>query len=255
MTGREDAMNDNSRSSDIFQTPAPPERRRLLRRALLLGASLPFLFGLVLLLPAGTLDWPSAWALMAVYALGMLGINLWLIANRPGLARERLMVPRTSECWDLRLLQVINILLLAIMLPLAGVDHRLGSSPAFPPAVSAAALLIFGGVFVFLIRLMAINVFFSAAARWQKDRGHATVREGPLPRRPPSGVRRHDPPIPRHPPRPGLAVGGAPGLGGRGGVRTAHGPRRPVSFGNAARLRGVRPDGSVPPDPGNLVTA
>jgi len=172
-------MNNSGRSPDIFQTPASPERRRLLRRALLLGASLPFLFGLVLLLPAGTPDWPSAWALMAVYALGMLGINLWLIANRPGLARERLMVPRTSERWDLRLLQVVNILLLAIMLPLAGVDHRLGVSPAVPPAVSAAALLIFGGVFVFLIRLMAINEFFSAAVRWQKDRGHATVREGP----------------------------------------------------------------------------
>jgi protein-S-isoprenylcysteine O-methyltransferase Ste14 len=172
-------MNDSSRTSDIFRTPAPPERRRLLRRALLLGAALPSLFGLVLLLPSGTLDWPSAWALITVYALGMLGINLWLIANRPGLARERLMIPRTSERWDLHLLQVVNILLLAIMLPLAGFDRRLGGSPAFPPAVSAAALLIFGAVFVLLILLMAINQFFSSAVRWQNDRGHATVREGP----------------------------------------------------------------------------
>jgi protein-S-isoprenylcysteine O-methyltransferase Ste14 len=153
--------------------------RMLIRRAFLRTAVFPFLFGAVLLLPAGTLAWPAAWALIAVFAGGMLLTDLWLIVHRPGLARERLIIPRTAERWDLRLIGLANFLLLGVMPPLAGIDHHLGGSPPFPPAVCALGILAFGAVFPVLIRLMAINEYFSSAARLQSDRGHVTIRKGP----------------------------------------------------------------------------
>jgi protein-S-isoprenylcysteine O-methyltransferase Ste14 len=157
----------------------PPEKRALIRRAVFQAVLFPFLFGVVLFLPAETLAWPSAWAMLAVYTGGMLLTNLWLIARRPGLAKERLVIPRNAERWDLRLISVVNFLLLGVMLPLAGLDHRLGGSPPLPPAISLFALLSFAASFLFLAGLMAINEFFSSAVRLQSERGQIPVRRGP----------------------------------------------------------------------------
>jgi protein-S-isoprenylcysteine O-methyltransferase Ste14 len=161
------------------ETPPDGERRLLVGRALRLAVLQPFLFGLVIFLPAGTVRWPAAWALLTTYVGGMLLTNLWLIARHPGLARERLIIPRSSEKWDLRLLGAVNFLLLGVMLPLAGWDHRCGISPALPDAVSAAALLPLAAMFVFMDWAMSVNAFFSSALRLQSDRNQSVATEGP----------------------------------------------------------------------------
>jgi protein-S-isoprenylcysteine O-methyltransferase Ste14 len=160
-------------------SPQREENLRLVRRSLLQAAAYPFLFGLVLFLPAGTLAWPLAWTLLAVYIGGMLLTNLWLIARHPGLARERLIIPRSSERWDLRLTGIVNFILLAVLLPLCGWDHRYGLSPAVPIAVSLAALLIFLAMFFFMAWAMSANAFFSSAVRLQSDRRQTVATRGP----------------------------------------------------------------------------
>jgi protein-S-isoprenylcysteine O-methyltransferase Ste14 len=153
--------------------------KRLILRAITQAMILPLLLLLVLFFPAGTVNWPMAWALMILYLGGMLLINLWLAARHPGLARERLIIPRASEKWDLRLIGIVNILLLAVLFPLSGWDHRYGWSPAIPLSVSLTALLLFAAMFGFMAWSMSVNEFFSSAVRLQSDRGQSVAAEGP----------------------------------------------------------------------------
>ncbi len=116
---------------------------------------------------------------MIAYIGGMLLTNLWLALRHPGLARERLIIPRSSEKWDLRLIGFINVLLLAVALPLSGLDHRLGWSPPFSVTVSIAALIVFAAMFVIMGWSMMANDFFSSAIRLQGDRGQTVATGGP----------------------------------------------------------------------------
>jgi protein-S-isoprenylcysteine O-methyltransferase Ste14 len=172
-------MTDADRPAAPAANPGPGEKRMLRRRAVLLALSQPLVMGFTLFVPAGTLAWPAAWALLAVYDGGMLLTNLWLTAHHPGLARERLIVPRSSERWDLRIIQITNVLLLAVMLPLAGLDHRLGASPALPASVTFSALILFAAMFLCMAWAMSVNEYFSAAVRLQADRGQTVACRGP----------------------------------------------------------------------------
>jgi protein-S-isoprenylcysteine O-methyltransferase Ste14 len=157
----------------------PAEKRRLALRAVLQSVAQPLILGTVLFIPAATLSWPLAWSLLAAYVGGLLLTNLWLVMRHTGLARERLIIPRSSERWDLKLIQITNFLLLGVMLPLCGLDHRFGWSPAVPYAISLAALLLFAGTFLFMDWAMSVNDFFSSAVRLQKDRGQTVAAGGP----------------------------------------------------------------------------
>jgi protein-S-isoprenylcysteine O-methyltransferase Ste14 len=170
------AMNTRQSATD---TPAPDEKRRLVFRAAAQSAAQVPVMALALFAPAGTLDWPAAWAVLAVYIAGSLLLNLWLIARHPGLARERLVIPRATEPWDVRLTKVSNFLLLACLLPLAGLDHRLGFSPPFPAAISAGALILFAAMFAAIGWAMSYNEYFSSLVRLQSDRDHAVADRGP----------------------------------------------------------------------------
>jgi protein-S-isoprenylcysteine O-methyltransferase Ste14 len=155
------------------------ERRALFLRATVQAPAQCLLFSLTLFLPAGTLRWPPAWVLVLLYVGGMYWTNIWLIARRPGLARERLIIPRTAERWDLRILSLVNVLLVGVALPLAGLDRRFGWSPPPPVPVFAAGCILLTGCFVFTAWAMSANGFFSSAVRLQTDRGHSVAAGGP----------------------------------------------------------------------------
>jgi protein-S-isoprenylcysteine O-methyltransferase Ste14 len=160
-------------------TPPQSGNQGLIFRACTQALTLPILLVFVLFSPAGTMNWPMAWVLLIVYLGGMLLTNLWLAMQRPGLARERLIIARSSEKWDLRLIGIVNFFLLAVMLPLSGLDHRFGWSPAVPTAVSIAALLLFTAMFGFMAWSMSANDFFSSVVRLQSDRGQTVADKGP----------------------------------------------------------------------------
>lgn len=56
----------------------------------------------LLLLPAGTLDWPAAWILITVFGIGGLAMILWLARYSPRLLAERMgsIVQRDQKPWD-----------------------------------------------------------------------------------------------------------------------------------------------------------
>ncbi|MBA7702020.1 hypothetical protein ES703_110771 [subsurface metagenome] len=61
----------------------------------------------------------------------------------------------------------------------AGLDWRFGWSPSVPAAWQAAALVVMVLGYSVGAWAMAVNRFFSAVVRIQKDRGHTTVTTGP----------------------------------------------------------------------------
>jgi protein-S-isoprenylcysteine O-methyltransferase Ste14 len=133
------------------------------------------LLGLCLFLPAGTLDWPMAWLLLAIYVVVFV-TALLLISD--GLCEERSKRHADSKAWD-RGLVTLLFLLNFVTFAVAGLDHGSSWTRQLPLVVEIAALslVICGNVLV--VWAMVTNDFFSATIRIQTDRGHAVVSQGP----------------------------------------------------------------------------
>src|SRR5882757_4894736 len=94
--------------------------------------------GLLLFLPAGTLDYWQAWVLIAVFVLGSNAVGLYLAIHDPELLERRKQAGPRAET---RLAQkiIISILIVALitMLVLSALDYRFGWSDV-PALVSLA---------------------------------------------------------------------------------------------------------------------
>lgn len=127
--------------------------------------------------PAGRLDWPPAWAVMAVWLVWFAALDSVLL-RRPDLLAERLAPPKGARGWDQALLSLIRLVELARYV-LAGLDQRHGWTGGFSLAAQAAALpvcLLSAALFAWAA---ASNPFFSQVVRIQADRGHAVAAGGP----------------------------------------------------------------------------
>jgi protein-S-isoprenylcysteine O-methyltransferase Ste14 len=162
---------------------APPasanDRRRMVILTAVQFAAQMASFSLVTFLPAGRWDWPAGWLALVVYLGGSSAVNVWLAVRRPALAKERAYVPKSAGRRDYFLIQSANLLMIAVTLPLAGLDKRFGWSPALPPALAAAALLGIAAGFAVIAWAMSANDYFSALIRIQAERGHTVAEGGP----------------------------------------------------------------------------
>ncbi len=145
-------------------------------------------FGLVILLlptalflAAGTVHWSWGWAYsivtIAVVALSRIvlaRVNPELVSERAGRHSEE-GVPE----WDKKLMPIAGFFGPLAMLIVCGLDKRWSWSPDLPLAVQAGALVIVAVAALASIWAMAVNRFFSATVRIQKDRGHTVVDSGP----------------------------------------------------------------------------
>lgn len=152
----------------------PLVRRLVKQTALWLLALAGMLF-----IPAGTLDWPGAWVLLAVSAVAGLASGLVLVRRAPDLVRERMRGPIQAgqKPWDKRLMRLVIGLCLAMPV-VAGLDRRYGISqvPAWLQALGAAALLL--GLYAFHVVLLA-NAYASTVVRVQSERGHQVISAAP----------------------------------------------------------------------------
>lgn len=71
-------------------------------RFLLQMVTWTLIMGVLVLWPAGTLHYPAAWVLIAIFLLGGLAMVLWLYKHSPQLLRERMASPvqRAQKPWD-----------------------------------------------------------------------------------------------------------------------------------------------------------
>ena len=135
--------------------------------------------GALLLLPAGTLRSPAAWAyLAATAALGLTG-GLWLARVDPGLLEERMrpMMQEGQPAADKTFMLVFGFAALAWFV-IIGLDHR-WHGRTLPLALEAAGFLLFLAACLLMLRVIRENTFAAPVVKVQAERGHRVIDSGP----------------------------------------------------------------------------
>lgn len=152
---------------------------RIYRKMLIQTAVWLAITGALLFVPAGTLDWPGAWVLLAEF--GVLGlISGYLIAQHdPELLRERMKAPvqRDQKGWDKILLTVVFALWLAQYVVI-GLDKRFDLSDVPLWLKIAGALGVAFGLYAFHV-VMRTNTFAAPVVKIQGERKHHVIDAGP----------------------------------------------------------------------------
>lgn len=134
-------------------------------QALLKAGSGIVLAGLLLFVPAGTLDYPGAWAFMALLFVPMLVFGTVLLVKSPELLKKRLNTREKERA------QVIVILLSSLVFiaafVLAGLDFRFGWThvPIAVRVISAVLLLL---AYALYMEVMRENAWLSRTVEVQQ---------------------------------------------------------------------------------------
>jgi len=135
--------------------------------------------GGLLLLCAGTIDWPAAWAFLVELTLLNLGLGFWLARHDPALLRERLASPfqRGQKTWDKIFLSVVMVLYIA-WIALMGLDARWAISrmPVLLQWLGAVGVALSTYVIFLTFRE---NSYAAPVVKIQRERGHRVVTTGP----------------------------------------------------------------------------
>ena len=135
--------------------------------------------GCALFLLAGTIDWPAAWAYLAIITIIMSTYMIVVLRLHPDLADERRHPPTDAKAWDKPLVAVVAGVGPIALLVLSGLDRRFHWSPPLPGWAQAGALALAAAGGMFTNAAVAANRFFSALVRIQRDRGHHVIDRGP----------------------------------------------------------------------------
>lgn len=172
-------MNTNASPHKTQGSVETPQRIGV--KAILRFAVYILLMPLALFLAAGTLNWAMAWVLIGFTITFTIVSRVIVALRHPELLAER---ARFAEAEDAKGWDRILVILMALYGPLvvwvvAGLDWRFGWSPSVPATWQVAALVVMVLGYSVSVWAMAVNRFFSAVVRIQKDRGHTTVTTGP----------------------------------------------------------------------------
>jgi protein-S-isoprenylcysteine O-methyltransferase Ste14 len=135
--------------------------------------------GAILFLAAGTLDWPAAWAYLAIVTVIMATYTVIVLRIHPDLADERRRPPADAKRWDKPFTAAVAVLGPAALILLSGFDRRYHWSPPLPAWIEVAGLVLGAAGGMFTNTAVAANRFFSALVRIQHDRGHHVIDTGP----------------------------------------------------------------------------
>jgi protein-S-isoprenylcysteine O-methyltransferase Ste14 len=147
----------------------------LLQIALLLIVVAVFLFG-----AAGTWDWPSGWAFLALFGLLSVSVSLWLAKADPDLLAERMKSPiqRGQKRWDRWFLGALSVVYFA-WLGLMGFDARRmawSHAPLWAQVVGALLLVI---SYVGIAWVFRTNSFAAPVIKMQAERHQTVICTGP----------------------------------------------------------------------------
>lgn len=137
-------------------------------------------FALVLFLPAGTLDWPAAWAYLVLLFGFTIGITIWLARFNPELLEERMtgIGKPGQKTWDKVFLLVLLPVFFGwyVVMALDAVRFQWSRIPEWLQFIGAGILL--AAFYIFYLTFRE-NTYLSPAVRIQTDRGQTVVSTGP----------------------------------------------------------------------------
>ena len=108
--------------------------------------------GALLFAPAGTLDYPGAWAFLALLFVPMLALGIWLYAKHPALLEKRLENRETQK--NQKAAVGLSGLLFVMGFVLCGLDHRFGWTqvPAWIVTIASLLLVLSYGLYAEVMR-------------------------------------------------------------------------------------------------------
>lgn len=150
---------------------------KLYRRAALKLLQLPIIVGLLVFLPAGTLDYWEAWLFTAVFFACSLAVTIYLAVLDPRLLESRMNAgPGTEKEPAQKVIVFIALLCFAAVPVISALDHRFGRSHV-PPNV------IFLGNALIVLSYIGFCIVFRAnrfgAATIQIAEGQSVASTGP----------------------------------------------------------------------------
>jgi protein-S-isoprenylcysteine O-methyltransferase Ste14 len=151
----------------------------MIARLLLQNTITVVVLGALLFASAGTLDWPAAWAFLAVSAIIGPACGLWLAKTDPALLAERMRPtfqadqPAADKKFMLVFVLVALIWLIAI-----GLDRRAHASD-IPLALQMVGLAMYLLSTAFIMWVFRANSFAAPVVKVQAARQHHVVPSGP----------------------------------------------------------------------------
>jgi protein-S-isoprenylcysteine O-methyltransferase Ste14 len=127
---------------------------------------------------AWDLRWQAGWWYISLYVLMLVIGSLVILPHRSEVIEERSKGAKGGKPWDLRLTRWMMVPSFGL-LALAGFDQRWGWTAPLPLWARLLGVLLFILGYAAVLWAMYSNKYFSQVVRIQKERGHATVAEGP----------------------------------------------------------------------------
>jgi protein-S-isoprenylcysteine O-methyltransferase Ste14 len=139
------------------------------------------LIPLILLVCGWDSRWWEAWVFSALIIAASMGSRIWAERRHPGLLAERARFGKAPDVkpWDRVLAPLMAVSLSFPLVIVAGLDHRLGWSPALPTWLNLLGFILITIGYSFAGSALAENRFFSSMVRIQADRGHVVCDSGP----------------------------------------------------------------------------
>ncbi len=158
--------------------PKTDSRRGIARWAGQMAAAL-VIFGAILFVAAGRLDWAAGWAYLGLNAFTQILSAMVLVRRQGEMLAERSRVGAGTKSWDRFLAPAIVIVGTLAVLITAGLDTRFGWSESITAGLWSAGFSIAFLSQVFVLWAMASNPFFALTVRIQDDRGQTVISSGP----------------------------------------------------------------------------
>jgi protein-S-isoprenylcysteine O-methyltransferase Ste14 len=164
-------MSDSNPAST--RIPASKVFARLGQSAILL-----LILGTDLFLAAGRLDWPEAWAFLAVYLVVAEAAALWMLYRDPALSEERSRRHQDAKPFD-RIIIPLNLVLTLAQWAAIGLDAGRFGWSTVPVWLRILGGLAFIPSFGLTLWASRVNTVMSSQVRIQRERGHRAVVAGP----------------------------------------------------------------------------
>lgn len=129
----------------------------------------------------GDFGWWQAWGYSLLIVAAGIGGRIWAEQRHPGLLAERQDTEsfQNAKAWDKVLAPLMALSVSFPLVIVAGLDHRFGWSPVFPPWLIVLGFVLTSFGYAVATWALVENRFFSSVVRIQTERGHVVCDGGP----------------------------------------------------------------------------